>query len=514
MKRLGCKGTSPSLPTEKESRGRQMTGEQATTKPQLDDDTRALVRRILASKLLEIDDIKKVVASLMAQGGSFTPQRLADGLVGANLLTEWQAKNLLGGKSRGFFLGSYRLLRPLGKGGMGIVFLGEHQVMKRMLALKVLPQKALENERRIERFKEEARASGQLEHQNIVRAHDFAQDGDKFYIVMEYVDGIDLHQVVKRDGVMTNADALGTIIQISEALSHAHERGIIHRDIKPSNILLRADGVVKVSDFGLARISWQGMDDVANRRLLGTADFIAPEQALDPKSADTRADIYSLGCTFFFLLTGRPPFAGENVQQKLAKHQTAPPPDLRTLRSDCPPGVAELVSRMLAKKPEDRPRSCIDLLSQLERLAGRTGESALEARHVPASLNSISGDGFLSSDGGSGSSPPLSGDVDFSNLPPVDLGAVQTALPVPSAVPNQFPASQGVAASKPKKQAASATAPGQQVLLGIGLALAVIALLFTVGVMIYSLNQPEKQVAPKIKAVEDGKNGSIIVVGQ
>ncbi|MEO9591558.1 serine/threonine protein kinase, partial [Rhodopirellula bahusiensis] len=259
--------------------------------PILDEESRALVRRSIAAGVVTLDEIKTVVASLMTDDTKFTPKRLADGMQNAGLLTRWQSSKLLAGKSKGFFLGAYKLLRPLGKGGMGMVYLGEHNVMKRQMALKILNSDASRDERRIQRFQEEARASAQLDHPNIVRAYDFNQSNGKLYIVMEYIDGIDLHQVVARDGVMSIAAAVDAMYQATGGLSHAHERGIIHRDIKPSNLMLRSDGVVKVSDMGLARIGWsESSGESGKRRLTGTADFVAPEQALNSHSVDARAD--------------------------------------------------------------------------------------------------------------------------------------------------------------------------------------------------------------------------------
>ena len=226
------------------------------TEPILDDATKEFVRRVIHAELVSINEIKKVVVSLMAdgvRGTLFSPERLAEGLVGADLLTRWQSRKLLSGKSRGFHLGNYRLLRPLGKGGMGVVFLAKHEVMSRQMALKILPAEASRDPRRIARFKEEARASAKLEHANIVQAFDFSESDGKLFIVMEYIEGHDLHRAVAKDGVMSAAESLDAMIQTTEALVHAHQRGIIHRDIKPSNLMLRSDGVIKVSDNGDAR---------------------------------------------------------------------------------------------------------------------------------------------------------------------------------------------------------------------------------------------------------------------
>ncbi len=422
-----------------------MQGElQSTPRPVLDEATRSFVRRSLDAGLVELDDLKKVVVSLMAESERFTPARLAEGLIGAGILTQWQANKLLAGKCRGFHLGSYRLLRPLGKGGMGIVYLGEHHVMKRLMALKILPPHAVADTRRIERFKAEARACAQLDHPNIVRAYDFAQAGDKLYIVMEYVEGVDLQYAVQRDGPMSLGDAIDVLTQATRGLAHAHERGIIHRDIKPSNLLMRTDGEVKLSDLGLARIGWGGDGEPEKHRLMGTADFVAPEQAINSAAVDARADIYSLGCSLYYLLSGRSPFEGTSMQ-RLAKHQTAPVPDIRSVRADCPGAVADLIARMTAKRPENRPKSAVELLAQLERLGGSSDDASRNHRRKVISAGDTMvddhlyqatlDDSVLSSDGEVVVAVEVE-DFDFGSLPPLDIGSdVVPAKPVPMPTP-------------------------------------------------------------------------------
>lgn len=514
------------------------------TPPVLDDASRAFVRRSLSAGVVTLEEVKTVVASLLAGSPEFSPQRLADGLVGAGILTKWQANKLLAGKSKGFFLGTYKLLRPLGKGGMGMVYLGEHHVMKRQMALKILPSNALQDARRIERFKEEARASAQLDHSNIVRAYDFNESGGKLYIVMEYVDGIDLHQAVARDGVMAISAALDAMYQAASGLAHAHERGIIHRDIKPSNLMLRSDGVVKVSDMGLARIGWGAADgDGDKRRLTGTADFVAPEQALNSKTVDARADIYSLGCTFYFLLTARPPYQGQNVAQRLAKHQTASIPDVRTIRSEVPAPIAQLISRMLAKKPADRPPSAVELRAHLERLRQSVGKLA-GSQHALSEIASVSDTSVdeklyrasiedTSFADSSHSDQPLDclDDFDFGSLPPASTpaysssGGASGSNPVrnlPAANPFPVGATQTAKAGKRRSRRSNqptghteggraAGGDSQMVLLGIGLAVAVLALLVVVGMSFYTLTKSDNQGATKLKTLEDGKGGVIVM---
>lgn len=482
-----------------------MQSELTTPQPVLDEATRSFVRRSLAAGLLEVDDLKKVVVSLMSESDIFDPNRLATGLIGAGILTQWQANKLLAGKSRGFFLGSYRLLRPLGRGGMGVVYLGEHHVMKRLMALKILPPEASQDQTRIQRFKDEARACAQLDHPNIVRAYDFAEAGRKLYIVMEYVDGIDLHYAIQRDGPMAIGDAIDALTQAATGLAHAHERGIIHRDVKPSNLLLRTDGVVKVSDLGLARIGWPTNEE--QKRLMGTADFLAPEQAINNLAADTRSDIYSLGCTLFYLLTGKTPFTG-STPQKLAKHQTAAIPNVRSLRPDCPATVAELVQRMMAKRPEDRPRSAGDLLMQLQRLASANQATSGHLSDVAPAGDTVDDafyqatidDSSLSSDGEVQIAEEVA-EFDFGDLPPVVPNSGTSVLgPTTPVQPPARPQTVAPATNQP-----SSANSNQQVLLGAGLAIAILALVAVIGMGIVNMSKPLPTESPRIKATEDGK---------
>lgn len=507
----------------------------ADPKPVLDQATRSFVRRTIAAGLVEIDDLKKVVVSLMAEDDRFSPQRLADGLVGAGILTKWQANKLLLGRSKGFYLGSYRLLRPIGKGGMGMVYLGEHHVMKRLMALKILPPEATDSPRRLERFKEEARACAQLDHPNIVRAYDFAEAGGRYYIVMEFVDGIDLHHAVNRDGVMSSADVIDLLRQATSGLEHAHARGIVHRDIKPANLLLRTDGVLKVSDLGLARVGLAELTSEAHRRLMGTADFVAPEQAINSQQVDASADIYSLGCTAFYLLTGQPPFPASSVKQRLARHQTAEVPDVRSLREDCPESLARLIQRMMAKRPNDRPKSTTELLGQLNRLGAGSHGKPNAGKHPirPASDTDLDDvvyqatleDTSLSSGGEINLAVELAdgesdvggfGELDFGDLPSVVPQADQphdpsNAMPYRGGVKaKQAAAAKPSSSSKPTGEQAS----GQLLLLGVGLTLAVLSLIAVLAIGAHSLSKPLPGPTPSIKKTENSDGQSVLIINR
>ncbi|MCG8649865.1 MAG: protein kinase, partial [Pirellulales bacterium] len=304
-------------------------------------------------------------------------------------------------------------------------------------------------------------------------------------------------------------------------------------DIKPSNLLLRTDGVVKVSDLGLARIGWSGESEEEKRRLMGTADFVAPEQAINSKTVDARADIYSLSCTLFFLLTGRPPFDGDTVAKRLAKHQTAPVPDIRQFRKDCPAALADLAARMMAKRPEDRPKSAVELLAQLKRLgAGCQGDQKARGplRNVaPASDTMVDeavfqatiDDSSLSADG-EVEVAAVAEEFDFGSLPPVDLNAAAPAAavaPLATAAPGRAKQVAPQHHVPPRKQRQSQSrgqveTGNQQLLLGIGLTVAVLALIAVVGLGIFSFAKPLPESKPKIKSIEDGKGGQVIIVSE
>lgn len=239
------------------------------------------------------------------------PDELPQALIDAELLTHWQVDQLRKGKHKGFMLGKYRLLRLLGAGGMSSVYLAENTTLKQRVAIKVLPLKRVEQSSFLARFEREAQAAFRLGHQNIARAFDLDTAGSVHFIVMEYVDGIDLHAKVKQDGPLEIRDAVDYLRQAAVGLHYAHGEGLVHRDIKPANLILDRKGVVRILDLGLALA---GDDDKQasltrehDEKVLGTADYLAPEQASDSHKADRRADIYALGCTLHYLLVGRIP---------------------------------------------------------------------------------------------------------------------------------------------------------------------------------------------------------------
>ena len=325
---------------------------------------------IIRSGAVPKADLDAHVGRIVTAGRMPTePKPLADMLVAERVLTQFQASQFLRGRWRRFVLcGKYRLLRPIGSGGMGIVYLCEHLVMKRQVAIKVLPT-TRSDPGAIERFHREARAVAALTHMNIVRAYDVDRDGPFHFLVMEYIEGQSLLDIVRSHGPLDITRACHYIAQSAQGLQHAHLAGIIHRDIKPSNLLLDRDGTIKLLDMGLAKFFDDKADELTRDHqpgaILGTADYLSPEQAVDSHNVDIRSDIYSLGLTFYFILTGRTPFEGSSVQQKLISHQWREPEPIRKFRPDVPEPLVAVVERMMAKELDKRFAMPMEVINAL-----------------------------------------------------------------------------------------------------------------------------------------------------
>jgi serine/threonine-protein kinase len=291
-------------------------------------------------------------------------------------------------------LGKYEVVAHIATGGMGAVYKAIDSVLKREVALKVLPPDMASNPTALERFRREARNAARLRHENIVTIYEFDQSGSMFYLAMEFVDGIDLQEYVGRKGRLDPEEARVVAIQAARALEHAHAQGVVHRDIKPSNFLVSRKGdtlVVKLSDFGLARETSDEDGRVTQHgHTVGTVDYMAPEQARNSGSADVRSDIYSLGCTLFHMLTGKAPFAGGSIPERLYKHAHDEPPDLRHLNPRVSEALCAVVRRMLAKDPATRYATPAALLKDLIRLESAT--SPLTGPDVLAGLALAAGE--------------------------------------------------------------------------------------------------------------------------
>ena len=293
---------------------------------------------------------------------------LARRLVDAGLITDWQSQKLLEGRHKGFFLGKYKLLEHLRAGGMSNVYLAEHTLMQRRVAIKVLPKNRVEDSSYLERFLREAQAVASLDHENIVKAYDVDQEGLNHYLVMEYVPGRDLQIMVNQDGPLEYARAAIYIRQAAQGLAHAHASGLIHRDMKPANLLVDENDVVKVLDLGLARFTDENRASLTmayDENVLGTADYLAPEQAIDSHGVDARADIYGLGCSLYFLLTGHPPFPDGSLPRRLMMHQKHAPRSILKERPGAPEGLVQICTKMMAKKPADRYQSAVEVFQVL-----------------------------------------------------------------------------------------------------------------------------------------------------
>ena len=296
-------------------------------------------------------------------------------LVHLKLLTEFQGEVLVSDDQIPLVIGDYVVTDSIGRGGMGYVLKARHRRMKRPVAIKFLLKSLTESDDLQRRFEREVEAAAQLDHQNIVTAYDAGVHDGSHYLVMQYVDGEDLSHLVKSAGPLDIADAVDVIRQAALGLGYAHDRGIIHRDIKPGNLLLDNDGVVRILDMGLARMLPSPGDaleggaqaDLTNTgSVMGTIDYMAPEQALDSKSVDHRTDIYALGCTLYFLLTGNPPFRNDTVMRRLLAHREQPAPRISEYRPEAPRELDQIFAMMMAKSPDDRFPSMKHLVVALD----------------------------------------------------------------------------------------------------------------------------------------------------
>lgn len=336
------------------------------------------LKRLVESGLWTQDDAE----SLRPTDRPRDTESFAKDLIRRGKLTKFQAQQMLGVKPGLLVLGNYALLEKIGSGGMGQVYKAEHRRMKRVVALKVLPNSLMRSPGSIQRFQREVQAAARLTHPNIVTAFDADESHGIHFFVMEYVDGEDFSTLVRRRGSLPLSEAVDLITQAARGLDYAHSQGVIHRDIKPSNLLVDHRGTVKILDMGLARIEGPGADGggglTSTGMVMGTVDYMSPEQALDTKHADARSDIYSLGCTLYYLVAGRAPFEGDTVMKKLLAHRDAAIPSLEQIvqASGTSPGeqleklsqigsVDDVLRRMLAKSPADRLSTMAEVIQHL-----------------------------------------------------------------------------------------------------------------------------------------------------
>jgi serine/threonine-protein kinase len=383
-----------------------------------------LVGAIRQGQLLTVAQLEEVTTQPSSRFAE--PQALAKELLQRDWLTPYQVNQLLLGRGHELVIGPYVVLKRLGEGGTATVFKARHRRMLRDVAVKLVRKDLLEDTEVVGRFKREIQVISQLSHANVVHAFDSGPVGDGLFLAMEYVEGVDLGRLVKQIGPLPVAVACEYIRQAALGLQHAHAHGLVHRDIKPNNLMVSTKdkgqstktddpavvlrtssfGLVKILDLGLARLCRKVNDEITSPMtagagtnvltpqgalLQGTPDYMAPEQALDFHAADARADVYSLGCTFFFLLRGQPPFPGGTPLQKLLKHQQSPPPAIEQMRPGLPTAVTGVLRKMLAKQPADRyqtPQEVADALASA--IQGMPQPTAAEINQISRNLRPTS----------------------------------------------------------------------------------------------------------------------------
>jgi formylglycine-generating enzyme required for sulfatase activity len=319
-----------------------------------------LVEALRSLPLLGPEQTQELTTQILPQFQDL--KKLAREILKRQWLTTYQINQVARGKGNELLLHNYVLLDLLGQGGMGQVYKARHTRLKVLRALKVILPQCLSSPTVLARFQREVEASALLEHPNIVHVYDADEWKGVHYLAMECVEGTDLGKLLKKSQVLPVPNACDYVRQACLGLQHAHEKGLVHRDIKPSNLMLTTQGVIKILDMGLAHITRSGVTGLAQAEgsltatgtIMGTPDYLAPEQGMNSKNVDIRADLYSLGCSLYHLLTGQMPFPGDNVVEKLICHQLHQPRPVESLRPGLPPGLPEVVRKMMAKKPDER----------------------------------------------------------------------------------------------------------------------------------------------------------------
>ncbi len=339
------------------------------------DDIDRFVTALIETRLVKEAEIRSVSAWLCPDGGRPEVEPMAVELIRLGKLTPYQAAAIRQGKTKGLLIGEYIVLDKIGSGGMGLVLKARHPARPQVVALKLLPPSYSRDRAAVVRFRREAAAVAKFRHSNIVSAIDSGETHGLLFLVMEFVNGRDLAKTVKEKGPLPVAQTIECVIHAARGLQEAHKHGIVHRDIKPANLLLDTSGTVKVLDLGLARVNQpqqiaasdgSELDLTVSGSIVGTVDYMSPEQAYDPRTADGRSDIYSLGCTLHYLLTGKAPYGGQTFMERLLGHRERPVPSLRAFRRDVPEDLDAVFQLMVAKTPEDRPQTMAAVISRLE----------------------------------------------------------------------------------------------------------------------------------------------------
>jgi eukaryotic-like serine/threonine-protein kinase len=352
------------------------------------------LKTVLRSGLLNEAQLRAALRDVPREGRG-DPHALAEHLVRAGKLSRFQADKLLRGTALGLVLGPFQILAPIGKGGMGTVYLSRDERSGQLMALKILPpRRARLEERMLARFRREMEMSQRVAHPHLAWTYEAGEHRGAYYIAMEYIPGKTLSRLVTEEGPLPLARGARLMAEVASGLEHAHNQGLIHRDLKPSNILVTPRDHAKVLDLGLALIRGEKVDDAmvvgGQGYIVGTMDYIAPEQTYDASAVDPRCDIYALGCVLYYALAGRPPFSGGTSKEKIHRHRTEEPMLLSNLRPDLPGPFVMLVHRMMAKDPQKRPPSAAAVEHALRAWAAgepaqppeRPGEQTYDAEAV------------------------------------------------------------------------------------------------------------------------------------
>lgn len=406
-------------------------------------------QKLTDSGLLSAAEFKEFCDTLPADYELQRAEDLGRELVDKRLLTEYQVQALTTDGATPLIVGDYVVYEQIGAGGMGVVFKAQHRRMKRDVALKMLPTHFCQDESALRRFEREVELVSKLNHPNIVTALDAREEHGHHFLIMEFVQGQPLSTLVHDQGVLPVDRALDYVIQAAVGLQHAHQLGVIHRDIKPANLMITEEGVIKILDMGLARVALTGGSELEHSThdltnagvVVGTLDYVSPEQAVDSRTVDHRTDIYSLGCTLHFLLTGRPIFEGHSAVEKLLAHRERPIPSLREARSEIPPQVDAVFQRMVAKQAAQRYQSMNEVLAALRdcRPAVAASSTCSDADdEIVDAVEVLSAAGPLDEPVGPGQRPPPAIKHLFS-------GAVQAAKSLEFAPPSPSPPPAAVA---------------------------------------------------------------------